>query len=153
MATSGIWWKGRDHQSYNAINIRRKILRGWCKVIIGGYIFYFYQMHYAKMLYLLTQHTPSMWLYYCEREIEITKNKSHVCIAISETNQLKYYNTFFSHWIENNGSNYSDSHHRKWIGVWNKVISQLGIHPKLLPRNMIHFDFFDLSNLCWPSSW
>lgn len=85
------------------------------------------------------------FFYDCDRRMGVINNESHVCNIISESKRLKYYNKSLSCWIMKKKSNYNDSHHHEWISIYNKGISNLEIHPMLLPTNMICFDVLHLS--------
>jgi hypothetical protein len=108
-----------------------------------------YDVHDAKMLYNLTQHSQWNRKYHpfvlckCKRGKAAVNARTHKCQIISDADQLKYHNKSITKFKEVYDNKYDDrnvDNHRNWADVKNNGITHFGLHPTLLPYSSIAFD-------------
>ena len=108
-----------------------------------------YDVHDAKMLYNLTQHSQWNRKYHpfvlckCKRGKAAVNARTHKCQIISDADQLKYHNKSITKFKEVYDNKYDDrnvDNHRNWADVKNNGITHFGFHPNLLLYSSIAFD-------------
>ena len=118
---------------------QQQTLRAASTITRNGCTFCYYQVHDAKLIYMLCQH--AQWsrilkpflLCKCNRG-EGARNKNHVCSIVLDAEQLILYNKSEAKWNKNKSSpNYTEEVHQLWVVEKNYGISKQGIHPNLLP--------------------
>ena len=112
-----------------------------------------YDMHGAKVLYILTGHSlynrkhKPFILCGCRRGEGVT-NETHDCKIISDDKQAFYWEKSERRWNRqrkiNAAKNYSRGVHRNWADEFNEGITHFGLHYSLLPTSNIRFDVFHL---------
>ena len=119
--------------------------------IVNECNFNFYDMHDAKMLYLITQH--SSWsrknhpflLCKCQRG-EGVADESHECITIKDDEQLQLYDCSTRRWERKTSKDetYTTKDHADWVDEKNFGVSHFGLSPLHFKRENIRFDVFHL---------
>ena len=108
--------------------------------IVDGCNFNFYDMHDAKMLHLLTQH--SSWsrknhpflLCKCQRGEGVEDFKSHECTLIEDDEQLKLHNRSDKRWKRKTSKDETctTKEHADWVDKKNFGVSHFGLSPELI---------------------
>ena len=89
-------------------------------------------------------HTPFL-LCDCSRGAGV-KSSSHKCELIPNDKQLYHWNCALHRLNNKLDKNiaYTEKEHRDWYDEFNKGITNYGVNPDLLPRNLIRFGIFHL---------
>ena len=118
---------------------QQQILRAASTTTRDGYTFCYYQVHNAKLIYMICQHAQwsqilkPLFLCKCNRG-QAARNKNHVCSIISDAEQVILYNKSEARWNKKKSDpNYTEKVHRLWVAEKNCGVSNQGIHPTLLP--------------------
>ena len=108
--------------------------------IVDGCNFNFCDMHDAKMLCLLTQH--SSWsrknhpflLCKCQRGEGVEDFKSHECTLIEDDEQLKLHNRSDRRWKRKTSKDetHTTKEHADWVDKKNFGVLHFGLSPELL---------------------
>ena len=113
--------------------------------------FNFFEMHDAKMLYILTQHSLYNRKYHpfllckCHRGDGV-KDRQHVCEKLTNEEQMHHYDRSKRRWDRKLGGivsgNYAIKDHKDWCDKENVGVTHFGVDPKQLPNDHIRFDVF-----------
>ena len=114
-----------------------------------------YDIHDAKMLYLLTQH--SLWnrkhhpflMCNCKRGESLLNIEDHQCSFITDDAYSKAWQRSNRRWdtkrMRSGDETYNESHHKNWCDVSNQGITHFGLSPLSFPLSTLRFDIFHLS--------
>ena len=111
-----------------------------------------YDVHDAKMLYSLTQH--SQWnrkhnpflVCKCNRNAGLD-DENHKCIMIDDSESKRLWERSLRRWDSkvSRCDKYDTSQHKDWCDESNCGVTHFGIHPDLLPISTIRFEMFHCS--------
>ena len=112
-----------------------------------------YDLHDAKMLYILTQNSlynrknhPYILCKCKKNEASLDRHGMHECVIISDVESITLYNTSEEHYNKTISTiqNYSDADHKDWADIYNYGRTHFGVHHERLPFSTLRFDILHM---------
>ena len=108
-----------------------------------------YDIHDAKMLYTLLQHSQWNRIHHpfiackCSRNDGLA-NENHQCVMIDDCESKRLWDRSLRRWESktSRSEKYNASQHRAWCDESNCGVTHFGIHPDSLPISTLRYDIF-----------